>query len=83
MSKKTETLEFGARLANGATVIATDGNFVLAHTRHGAVHPFVTWWMAPWDGATFHGNYHENIVTAAADLRVRAEKHRKLYGSGN
>jgi hypothetical protein len=66
----------GARLSNGATVIALratgyEEGIVLALTMKQAAHPYATWRISLRDGTTTSGHYIETIEEAMEDYRTR------------
>lgn len=62
-----------SKLKNGATIIDTNGQVVLANWQgHGR--PFVTWRLDQ-QGNTFLGHYYASLIEAVVDFQERAAKY--------
>lgn len=77
LETKDRTIEEGAHLRNGATLInskpCSDGNgsIVLASWRRGVTREYITWFMNE-DGHTFHGHYFSQLSSALMDFGKRS-----------
>jgi hypothetical protein len=63
--------EPGLKLSNGATVIARNGNVVLAHWNKGGRIEFVSWCVGD-DGSCFWGYYSRDLREALDHFEERS-----------
>ena len=63
-------MKIGDKLSNGAIVIATKHDLVLALWAENTVTPYVTW-RVDRDGSLYMGHYHQEIAVAVADYEER------------